>query len=289
LGLLAAAAQVLRLRCLFARGLAGCQAQAVTRAKADPAPLVIFVGDIHTGSTTAVAPKAECRTAESERLLIQWEHMVTRAKAAAKGAAFVLALGGDLIDGPRHHDNWQTWGTHRDQRNAAIALLQPLANLACDVVAVKGTEVHAGGDGQDDQTVAEALGARRVEYVRHMVIGGKKVLWSHHGLTVARDRWNMSNAMYRMAVRLAESPNPPDLAVFHHVHMTPPVVTVGGVTVATVGCWQESNAHGFKIRPERGTDIGVLAWQPALGKLEHWPYNRPAVIQPYEEIKLKAR
>jgi len=256
--------------------------------KPEPDAFVIFCGDTHVGGTTAVAPKAECRNAEMERLLKLWEAFTARALAAAKGTAFVLALGGDLIDGPRHHGTVQSWGTHREQRNAAIALLQPLANVASAVVAVKGSEAHAGGDGEDDQTVAEALGARQMPHVWRMTIGGKRLFWSHHGLAVPRDPWNWSNALYRMAVRLSHLPEPPDLAVFHHVHQTPPPVTVGGVTVATVGCWQTSTAYGSSFRAEQGTSIGALAWRPAQQTIPvHWPYNTPG--HGYKEIKLQAR
>ena len=250
-------------------------------AAAPAPPLVLFVGDLHVGGTTAVAPKAECRNAEMERLLAVWLAFVERAKAAAKGTAFVLALGGDLIDQPRHHNTFQTWGTTREQRNAAIELLQPLANLASDVIALKGTETHAGADGEDDQTVAEALGVKRVPYVWRMVIGGQRVLWSHHGLSVARDPWNAANGMYAMARRLAQRRDPPDLAVFHHVHQMPRPVTAYGVTVAAVGCWQSSTAYGFRFRPEQPTDIGPLCWKPGAAP-EPWPYPH---AETYQEFK----
>lgn len=258
----------------------------MTKPKGEPPPLILFVGDLHTGGTTAVAPKAECRTAEMERLLRLWTAFVDRAKAAAKGTAFVLALGGDLIDQPRHHNNFQTWGTTREQRNAAIALLQPLANIASAVVAVKGTEVHAGADGEDDQIVAEALGAKAVPYVWRMTVGGQRLLWSHHGLSVARDPWNAANGMYAMARRLSEQADPPDVAIFHHVHQSPPPVTAYGVTVCAVGCWQTSTAYGYKFRPEKGTDIGALVWRPQTSQLDRWLYPH---AQPYHELKTKTR
>lgn len=258
------------------------------KGKTEPAPFILFVGDMHVGGTTAVASLAECRNAEMERLHGKWVEFEERAKAAAKGKAFVLALGGDLVDGPRHHDTFQSWGTAREQRNDAIFLLLPLAKLASAIVAVKGTEVHAGADGQDDQTVAEELGAKKVPYIWRMTVGGRRLLWSHHGIKIPRDPWNATNAMHKMAVRLSIQPNPPDLAVFHHCHFSPPPVTANGVTVATVGCWQSPTAHGYKIRPEDGTSIGALAWSPPkpVEADDRWLYDNPDDYA-YPELKAK--
>lgn len=258
----------------------------MTKPKADPPPLVLWVGDLHVGGTTAVAPKAECRNAEMERLLKLWQSFIDRAKAAAKGRALCLMLGGDLVDG-HHHNSMQVWGRYKDQRDAAITLLQPLANIASVVMAVKGTEAHAGADGEDDQTVAEALGAKSVPYNWAIELGGKRIFWSHHGVAVPRDPWNISNGLYAMAKRLSQWDVPPDIAIFHHVHQTPMPVTAYGVTVTTVGCWQSSTAYGYKFRTEKPTDIGALAWTPGQA-LDPWPYGGAAARE-YVAIKMPTR
>ena len=253
--------------------------------KKQPDVLVVFLGDLHVGSTCAPAPKAECRNREMERLLVLWESFVVRAKAAAKGKALVLMLGGDIVDG-RHHNMSQTWGQYRDQRNGAIALLQPLANIASAVYAVKGTEAHAGGDGEDDQTVAEALGAKQVPYAWRMIVGGKRLFWTHHLTNSVRDISNQDSGMLAAARRQFElhlrGEEKPDLMIGHHTHFCPTPISRHGITVALAPCWQTSTAFGYRIGAEKTPDIGVLAWWPVQNRLERWLYP---LEQPYVEIK----
>jgi hypothetical protein len=260
-------------------------------AKPAPEAFVLFTGDHHVGSTAGLAPKAECRNSDQEWLLVCWQDIVKRAKAAASKKSFVLCLGGDHQDGARQHGTWETWGSAKDQRDAAVDLLRPLANMADDIRAVLGTEVHAGPKGDDDRTVAEEIGAKRARYVWKFAVGGRRVFWSHHGVSVARDPWNDSNGMYAMAKRLyygalRRGQAPPDLAIVHHAHFSPEPVTAYNLTVAVCPCLKLSDGHGFKIGPEKTPAIGALAWWPAEKRLERWLYTQP---EDYEEIKFKAR
>lgn len=251
---------------------------------------MLITGDHQVGSTAGLAPKARIENSDQEWLLACWQDVVKRAKAEAKGKAFVLGLGGDHGDGPRQHDTWETWGTAKEQRDAAIDLLQPLANIACEVMGLIGTEVHAGPKGDDDRTVAEELGAKSAKYLWEFAIGGQRVFWTHHGVGVAREPWNESNGSFAMAKRLEDHSLrrrelPPNYAIFHHAHFSPPIVTAQDITVAVCPCFQLSTGHGYKIGPEKRPAIGVLAFWPMRGKLERWLYTKPHT---YEPLNLKA-
>lgn len=248
----------------------------------------IFIGDLHCGSNSAPAPLGLCKTAENEHMLGLWQKMTARALAEMKGKDAVLFLGGDLVDGI-HHGTRSNWGTYKDQRDAAIELLRPLANAASSIYALTGTEAHAGAEGEDDKQVAQELGAKTARHVWRLTLGGKRLFWSHHGTTVPRNVANEDNGMladalrhYQLSLR-PKAPPKPDLVVHHHNHFSPDPITRHGITVAIVPCWQGANMYGARIGPERTPDIGALAWWPAANRVERWLYNE---VETYAEAKV---
>jgi hypothetical protein len=248
---------------------------------------VLFCGDLHTGSTAALAPQRECRNKQQEALLVSWRDMTKRALAEAKGKDFLLMLGGDMVEG-LHHGLTELYTTSiKKMRDDAVSLLMPLANAASVIYGIRGTSVHAGAEGEDDQEVCEKLGAKSADYLWTMTVGGKRLFWSHHGASVSRDTKNESNGLYADAERhyqvsLKHRQPAPDLVVHHHVHVAPPPVTSHFVTAAICPCWKLSDEHGARIRPEITPDIGVLAWHPASGKPpEIWPYQIKDVSSSY--------
>lgn len=280
------------------------------RVKTEPEPFCLVLGDTHTGSDTSPAPEAECKQPEQREMLAAYQLAVERAKKEARGKALVLMLGGDLVDGARHHGTWETWGTPDEQRDAAVALLRPLANGASAVYALKGTESHAGAKGGDDKSVARELGAATAKHVWRMVVGGKKLWWSHHGLRIPRDVNGAERALFTEAKRhydlhkeslaalheyetephAPEELRPalvelPDVVIHHHAHFSPRPVTAFRITVAVCPCWQLTNGYGASIGPERTPAIGCLAWWPKQNRIERWLYP---VQQTYEPITFKA-
>lgn len=240
--------------------------------------LLLFVGDMHVGSKSGLAPELECRGDGQRWLLERWGEFTERALAAAKTHTLCLMLGGDLIDGI-HHGRTASWGTIKEQRDAAIALLLPLANRAAAIYGILGTEAHAGETGQDDQQVCQELGAKTANHVWRLTVGGRRLFWSHHGTGVPRDVTNEDSNMladarrhYELALRGAEKP---DCIIHHHNHFSPDPVTRHGITVAVTPCWQLQNAYGAKIGPERTPSIGALVWEPAINRLERWLYAQP--------------
>jgi hypothetical protein len=255
----------------------------MTKPKADPATLVLFLGDLHVGSTSGLAPAAEVRGDGQRWLLATWQAFTARALAAAKGRALCLMLGGDLIDG-LHHNSRETWGSRKDQRDAAVALLLPLANRASAIYALTGTEAHAGDKGEDDAQVGQELGAKTAAHVWRLTVGGRRLFWSHHGTSVPRDVSNEDNGLwadarrhYELSLRGGEKP---DLIVHHHNHFSPDPVTRHGITAAVCPCWQLSTMYGARIGPERTPHIGALVWEPETNRLERWLYAQEARYSP---------
>lgn len=240
--------------------------------------LVLFTGDHHVGSDDAIAPVSLTRTNVSRRLLDKWSgDFLPHLKRQAKNHRLLLALGGDHVEG-HHHNSFRVWGDAKEQRDAAIALLLPLANMADDIIAVCGTEAHVGSGGEDDRQVAQELGARIVSQRVLLRVGGRLLDWAHHGIAVSQNGW-MADSGIATAIRRADDAAlrnhqpAPDLILSHHAHRSPAPVFMRGMWGAVCGAWQASTPYGSKIAPRSCVDIGVIAWWPELNILERWLYN----------------
>ena len=251
--------------------------------KTKPDIFLLFLGDTHVGSITGLAPAARCENEGQRRLLEYWQTFIGRAQAASKGKAFCLMLGGDLVDGI-HHASRETWGTFKDQRDAAIELLQPLARQASAIYGLLGTTAHAGEKGDDDRQVCQELGAKTALHTWRLTVGGRRLFWAHHGATVSRDVSNEDGGLladarrhYELALRGVEKP---DLIVHHHQHFSPDPVTRHGITAVVAPCWQFPTSYGVRIGPERTPSIGALAWYPVTHTLERWLYDTPPSYTP---------
>ena len=219
-------------------------------------------------------------------MLVRWEQFTARALTEMKGKAAVLFLGGDLVDGI-HHGTRSNWGTFKDQRDAAIELLLPLANAASSIYALTGTEVHAGAEGSDDAQVAQELGAKPAAHAWRLTLGGRRLFWSHHGTNVGRnvvteDGGMLLDALRHYELSLRGTPKP-DLVVHHHNHFSPDPITRHGITVAVTPCWQAGTMYGARVGPERVPDIGALVWRPVQNTVERWLYP---LVNEYAEVAL---
>lgn len=239
------------------------------------APFVLFVGDLHAGSRQSIRPDPQ--TKEQAVLLAHWKAVIARAKVEARGHEFWLMLGGDLIEGFHHESAEHYGGTLAEQREMAVALLQPLANMADKARAILGTEAHGGRLGEDDRTVARELGVKP-EHIRRKhgeIIGGQLLWWFHQGPAPgrnARTEYNPVVAMLRdvrIYQALAGQPAPA-LIVWHHVHRTLAPLTVDGITAAICPCWQDQTYWAAQNWPLTRPDIGALAWWPEESRAVRW-------------------
>jgi hypothetical protein len=78
---------------------------------------------------------------------------------ATKCEPFILAHNGDALDGVHHGAVTQFTHNLKDQRKVAEALLAPIVERASAYYHIRGTEAHAGASGQDEEALAESLGA----------------------------------------------------------------------------------------------------------------------------------
>lgn len=243
--------------------------------------LVIFTGDHHVGSDDAIAPESLTRTKVSRGLLEKWtKQFLPHLKRQAHNHRFVLALGGDHVEG-RHHGIERVWGDAKEQRDAAIALLLPLANMADEIMAVPGTEAHVGSGGENDRQIAQELGARIISQRVLLRVSNRLLDWTHHGIAVSPNGWMADNGIATAIRRVEDAAlrnyQPmPDCIISHHAHRSPAPLFMRGMWGAVCGAWQASTPHGHKIAARSCVDIGVLAWWPEPNRLERWLYNDEA-------------
>ncbi len=244
----------------------------------------VAIGDTHTGSTTGLAPKTRVTNAGQAWLLETYNGAV---KEIIKGGPFILGLGADLVDG-HHHNSRQVWGNWKEQRDASIELLQPLANKAIAIYGLLGTEAHSGDAGEHDHQVAQELGAKHIGQHLTLRIAGRILSWAHHGLSVSRMGW-LNDSGLISAIRQIDDAHlrgrikhRPDCLISHHAHRSPKPATLRGITAGVCGCWQLPTPHGFKISPRDSVDIGYLVWYPDTNLLEPVIYAQEQILTEFK-------
>src|SRR5512136_3366158 len=96
-----------------------------------------------------------------EASLDHWSDFWKRRKAMK--LPIVTLLMADLIDG-NHHGTSQLWTTDEQQMiEAAVMLLNPVANLSHSILGLRGTPSHVGVAGKWDNAVCREIGARQVD------------------------------------------------------------------------------------------------------------------------------
>lgn len=232
---------------------------------------IVFCGDLHVGSSVAVCPPLVDMGEDGNYaargvqlwLLERWRDFTREVIALAGGKKIILVLLGDLIDGPRQHGIYQTFGTARVQRDAAVELLRPLANISSAIYGCFGTRCHGGDSGENDGTVVKELGGE-CRYRWRLDIGGR--LWNvaHHARRDSRE-WTQGNSTLAIlrgtALRCDRTgERRPDYIVRGHAHEAD-VLTHNGMTAALCPSWKLTDEYTRKLDPASLPDIGGLIWQ----------------------------
>lgn len=82
-----------------------------------------------------------------------WIPKVTR------GQPWALVLNGDTTDGRHHNSTTQISQNLADQKRLAQEILYPMIEKASGVFVIRGTEAHVGPAGENEEQLAESLGA----------------------------------------------------------------------------------------------------------------------------------
>jgi hypothetical protein len=260
--------------------------------------LHVFLGDLHAGSTVApsVTHEGVDKTIVGPSLVQTalcdfWWQALADVKLAAKGCDLRLHLGGDLVDGVRHHGSTQTSATRTIERRVAVALLEPWVDVAGRVYGLLGTDAHVGDNGEEDATVLSQLGVPpedRRGYFR-IRCSGKVLDWAHH-VTGSRREWLKENAGVALANRIRieyltrkQPEPPPDLIVRHHIHLDY-LTLAHGTYVAAIPGWQAQTSYTRALDPAALLTVGLGLWWPSRNEFRHLLYEFPP--EPIEEDRL---
>lgn len=148
-----------------------------------------------------------------------------------KGEDYIVVHNGDAIDGVHHNSTTQI--THNIERQIAIAekaLLPVVENKKCvGYYHVRGTEVHVGSSGENEESLAKHLNANPDKYRRHArwvlwmrMANGRLIHFTHHVGTTNSAAYE-STAVYKELVEAYNEAGrwrkePPDCVVRSHRH-----------------------------------------------------------------------
>lgn len=262
---------------------------------------IVVVSDLHIGCQLGLCPKDGGRQAEGgvytpsafqQQLYSMWDAFWNdEIPRITEGEPYDIVINGDILDGS-HHQSVSQW-THNitDQAAAALEILQPIRD-ACrgQFYVIRGTEVHVGKSGQDEEWLARELKAvptKTKQFSRYELwkkLGGGLIHFTHHIGTTSSSAYE-STAVYRELVEsFVEAARwkerPPDVIVrsHRHRHFVVEVATGNGKATSVVTpAWQGKTPFAHRIAGARQSQpqFGgiILTWS----RKERFIYERHRV------------
>lgn len=194
-----------------------------------------------------------------------WVPQVTR------GEPYAVVLNGDAVDGVHHRAVTQVSQNITDQAQIAKQILKPVVE-ACEgrYYHLRGTESHVGPSGQDEERLAEELGAipdkegRHARWELYIEVGFGLVHLSHHIGTAGSLAYETSAVHKELEQSFVEAARwkerHPDVIVRSHRHrnVETRIQTANGwATACTTAGWQGKTPFVFKIAGGRQTQPQV--------------------------------
>lgn len=274
-----------------------------------PVRNAIIVGDLHAGCQLGLCPPRGARLDNNgiyrpnkvQKALNQRWRMFWRdwAPEVCRGEPYCVVVNGDLIDGV-HHGSTNQW-THNltMQCNAAYEILAPIRD-ACQgrLYIMRGTPVHGGESGQQEEQLAGRLDAIPDEAGQHarnelwLWVGGALCHVLHHIGTTASSAHESSAVNSELTAEFVEAARwgqkPPDYVIRSHRHrcISVKLSTSRGYAVGVVAPgWQGKTPFAFKVA---GARLAQPQWGGILirqGDEEHymrekvWTPDRPKAVR----------
>lgn len=197
---------------------------------------VAVVADLHINSTMALMPpntylddgQPVGQSPFQQKLWSCWRDFWGQVEREKGDGELVTILDGDIVDGDHHHTPQIISTNLETQERMALDVLEQPARLSNAIFVVRGTEVHSGLAGQQEEAIARQLHAVKPDlwsyswYSLRAEFGGVKFDVAHHG-PLGRLPWTKANMVNRLAVeveieyhRLGQTP--PDFALRAHNH-----------------------------------------------------------------------
>lgn len=271
--------------------------------------VAVIVSDLHAGSSVALCPPEGTRTDDGQEvkpskfqrwIWERYEMFWARAqavKAQHKGCRTTVVGNGDIFEG-NHHGTQQIMAPGKDaQAYIASRLFDPVEAFQPDrVFIVRGTEVHVGPSGSDEEALAKAL-SNRLPIVRdpethlwsywhlRLLLNDRLLDFQHH-TNVGGLPWTAPGAIARLAFRIwvehtERNRRAPDLAIRSHRHQYRDSFGAHRTRAIVTPAWQGKTGFAHKVVPESIADMGgLIITIPPTG-----PYHVEPVLFPPDEPK----
>jgi hypothetical protein len=240
---------------------------------------IVVVSDIHCGCQLGLYPPEgieldEGGTYKPSKFQRQmwavwrefWDEWVPK---HTKDEPFYLVFNGDALDGSHHKGVTQITHNLRDQERIAYACLAPEVAKAEKYFHIRGTEAHVGASHQNEERVAEMLGAVQDEigrYANHELwlrLGKQSdvlIHFLHHIGSTGSQAYESTAVMKELTESFLEAGRwnnrPPDIIVRSHRHrnieLKIPAEPHGSAVGVVTPAWQGKTPFVWKIPGARG-------------------------------------
>lgn len=270
---------------------------------------LVVIGDTHAGCQFALCPPGVrldgggvyYASKYQQALWDYWQHFWrVWVPKATRGEDYAVCINGDLIDGKHHNSVSQITQNLRDQRNIADAIISPIIEKCKGQLYVtRGTPVHAGESGQDDETVAKFLGAIPDENGHHarndlwIKVGDGLAHITHHIGTTGSVAYETTALMKEYSEACAQSgmwglPSPDVVVRSHrHRHSEVRVPSANGYGVCfTTAAWQLKTPFVWRIPggrnsiPQIGGSLIRQGDEEFYTRHKTWTMDRTETVKP---------
>jgi hypothetical protein len=188
-----------------------------------------------------------------------------------KGEPYIVVMNGDAVEGDHHHAKTPISTNVADQQAVAMACLEPVARRAAAYYHIRGTEAHVGPSGENEETLARALGAipdrdgNHARWELWLDLRGHLIHFSHHIGTSGSSAYESTAVFKELHEAFVEAGRwgkvPPQVVIRSHRHRSLEVrIPTGsghGISAVTAA-WQLKTPITHRIAAAR-------AGQPQIG------------------------
>lgn len=269
---------------------------------------VIVVSDLHCGCRLGLCPPSvdldDGGTYKASKLQNKiwawWNEFWTKwVPDVTHGEDYTVVINGDPLDGVHHQSVTQISQNITDQIRIAKQALGPVVERCKGrFYMIRGTEIHGGKSGQDEEKLAEMLGAvkdkegRFARWELWLRVGKALCHFTHHIGTTGRTHYETSAVMAEMAEMLVEAGRfglePPDVIVRSHRHrcieVKLPTSLSYGYSFTTAG-WQLKTPFAYRIAggrvttPQIGGSLIRMGDQDLFTRHKIWNIERAQVVE----------
>jgi len=242
---------------------------------------VIVISDQHHGCQVGLFPRAGFRLDGGPivhpgnaqlKILDAWDEFWSKwVPKVTRGEPFAVVNNGDSVDGAHHGAKTQLTQNYADQAKIAYEVLAPIVDKCQGrYYHIRGTEAHVGQCAEQEEQLAQRLGAIPTEHGQHsrydlwLRVGHALCHFTHHIGVSSSHAYKTSALMRELTEILVNSAlwrhEAPDIIARSHAHQNvevkEPSANHYGIGFVTPG-WQAKTPFVWKIPGGRSSEVQV--------------------------------